>query len=709
MRKGWMLSAVLGTALLGGCVTVQEEEKVEVDPYLWLEEVEGEEALDWVRARNAESLEILEEDPRYETYLEEAEDIVAAKDRIPYGAYRGGYVYNYWQDDEHVRGLWRRATLESYETETPEWDVILDLDALAEEEDENWVYKGSNCLAPDYTRCLLTLSRGGTDASVIREYDIEARAFVDDGFVIPESKGWSDWLDQDRLLVATDFGEGTMTTSGYPRIVKIWERGTPLDEAVTLFEGKVEDVWARGFTIDSPEGSVAMISRGISFFQSEYFVLDDQGALNPLPVPDHMELSGYHKRQVLIEPQKDWTVGEGDDAVTYAKGSLLAFDLDVFLETGDVTPLTELVVPDERSSIRSVAEGRSAIIVSMLDNVTAKMERLRYDDDTGEWSRDTVAIPENGTASVSSSNPFTDVMFVNYENYLTPDTLYKTRADEWAMRPMKSLPERFDATGLVTQQFEATSADGTKVPYFVVHREDITLDGSNPALLYGYGGFRISLTPSYSGTTGKMWLERGGVYVVANIRGGGEFGPRWHEAALKTNRQRAYDDFAAVAEDLIEKGITSPDKLGIYGGSNGGLLVGVAYTQNPELYGAVVCAVPLADMLRYHLLLAGASWMGEYGDPDVPEERAAIEAYSPYQNIEADADYPPVFFVTSTKDDRVHPGHARKMAARMLEYDHETYYYENIEGGHSAAANLLQTARRLALQYVFLNRELVDE
>ncbi len=672
------------------------------DPFLWLEEVESETALDWVRARNDETLSVLEADPRFPGYLEAAETIITATDRIPYGAYRAGHVYNFWQDATHVRGLWRRTTLESYKTDTPDWDVILDFDALAEAEGENWVFKGANCLAPDYSRCLVTLSRGGTDAAVIREFDIETRSFIEDGFVLPESKGSADWLDADTLLVGRDWGEGTLTTSGYPRIVKLWRRGTPVEDAPVLFEGDVEDVSAVGYTIERPEGSVTMIEQAFSFFDANRFVLGEDGDLTPLPIPSHVEIEGLFAGQMLVMPQKDWAVGD----VTYGPGALLSFDFAAFRETGALPPLVPVLIPDERRSIQQVATTQSAVIVSVLDNVTAAMIRLRFAD--GAWEATDLPVPDNGTASIASANPFNDTVFVSYENYLTPDTLYAADIAALSLEPLKSLPARFDTDGLVTQQWEATSADGTKVPYFIVHKEGIALDGTNPTLLYGYGGFRIAMTPGYSGTTGKLWLENGGVYVVANIRGGDEFGPAWHSAALKENRQRAYDDFTAVAEDLIARGVTAPDHLGIYGGSNGGLLVGVAFTQRPDLYNAVICAVPLLDMLRYHTLLAGASWMGEYGNPDIPEERAYIAAYSPYQNLDPDADYPRVFFVTSTKDDRVHPGHARKMAARMMEQGHDIHYFERIEGGHSAAANLLQTAHRLALQFVYLDRQLRD-
>ncbi len=676
----------------------------DTDPYIWLEEVESEQALDWVRARNAESLEVIEGDARFEPFRAQALEILTAEDRIPYGVYRGGHVYNFWQDKTHVRGLLRRTSLASYRTASPEWETVLDIDALAEEEGENWVYKGSTCLAPDYTRCIVSLSRGGKDAAVRREFDTTTKSFVEGGFALPEAKTYLSWLDADHLLVGTDFGEGSLTTSGYPRIVKRWARGTAIEEAKTLFEGDEEDFLVFSFQLVRPEGSVSLIRRGKSFFEQEYFIVGegDGDALVKLPVPLHVEVEGLFEGQLLLQPQEDWPVGDQ----TIAKGTLVSMDLAAFKDSGTLPPLKTLYTPDDRSALQSVSTSRSAVILNTLSNVTSALKRFTIED--GEWVTQEIALPANGSAGVAAAMPDSDVVFLNYESFLVPDTLYVYDAKSETLEALKQAPARFSADGLVTRQFEAVSKDGTKIPYFVVHREDLVLDGTNATRLYGYGGFRISLDPSYSGIVGKLWLEQGGVNVIANIRGGGEFGPGWHEAALKLNRQRAYDDFAAVAEDLIARKITTPPHLGIMGGSNGGLLVGVAFTQRPELYNAVVCAVPLLDMLRYHLLPPGASWMGEYGDPDIPEERAAIAAYSPYQNVRADADYPKVFFITSTKDDRVQPGHARKMAARMIEQGHDILYYENIEGGHSASANLKQVAYQSALQYVYFSRQLMD-
>ncbi|MGF1454180.1 MAG: prolyl oligopeptidase family protein [Alphaproteobacteria bacterium] len=706
----------MGGVLVAPGVAVADD----TDPFVWLEEVEGERALDWVRARNTESLGVLEADPRFAGFREDALDILTAQDRIPYGVYRGGHVYNFWQDETHVRGILRRTSLDSYRSDTPDWETVLDIDALAEEEGENWVYKGSTCLAPDYARCILTLSRGGKDAAVRREFDMTTKLFVEDGFVLPEAKTYLSWFDADHLLVGTDFGPGSLTTSGYPRMVKRWKRGTKIEDAVSLFEGEEDDFLVYSARFARPEGPASLIGRGISFFESEYFLVSesDGETLRKLPVPRHVEVDGLFNGQLLLLPKEDWEVG----TQTIAKGSLVSMDLEAFKKTGTLPPLRSVYTPDARSALQAVDTTRSGVILTTLSNVTSVLKMAVFDGEV--WETMDIDLPSNGSAGVAAALPDHDVVFLNYESFLVPDTLYQytyesrfapgtsSRISDQSVQKLEDLkqaPARFSAEGLVTRQFEATSKDGTKVPYFVVHREGIALDGTNPTRLYGYGGFLISLDPSYDSLVGKLWLERGGVNVIANIRGGGEFGPGWHEAALKLNRQRAYDDFAAVAEDLIARKITSPRRLGIIGGSNGGLLVGVAFTQRPDLYHGVVCAVPLLDMLRYHLLPPGASWIGEYGDPEIPEERAAIAAYSPYQNVRPDADYPKVFFVTSTKDDRVQPGHARKMAARMIAQGHDILYYENTEGGHAAGANLKQVARQRALEYVYFSRRLMDD
>ncbi|MDD9865084.1 MAG: prolyl oligopeptidase family serine peptidase [Verrucomicrobiales bacterium] len=672
------------------------------DPYLWLEEVEGERALEWVHARNKECFAELEADARYGKFLSQAEKLLNAKDRIPYGSIRGKYVYNFWQDAEHVRGIMRRTTPESYRLAKPEWETVLDIDALAKAEDENWVYKGTTWLAPDYERCLIKLSRGGTDASVHREFDTLAKRFVEGGFALPEAKSGVTWLDRDTLLVGTDWGEGSLTESGYPRVAKRWKRGTPLAKATTIFEGRHEDIgiWPR--VMDSGEETIALVDQSLTFFTGAYHVIGPDGEMTRLPLQESADLAGFYAGRLIFTLREAWEV----DGQTHAQGALLAINAAVFQATGKLPTIETIYTPDERTSIEGVTVSRSGLYVTLLQNVKGRILRFSVDPQSGQWSSKPVPLPENGTVSISAAGPHSETIFINYEDHVTPDRLSEFDAGANKLSTLKSLAARFDAGDLEVHQHMAKSADGTAVPYFVIHRKGLKPDGSTPTILYGYGGFEISLKPSYSATIGKLWLERGGAYAVANIRGGGEFGPRWHKAALKTERQRAYDDFIAVGEDLAKRGITSPKHLGISGGSNGGLLVGAIFTQRPDLLNAVVCRVPLLDMIRYTKLLAGASWAAEYGDPEDPKMREAILRYSPYQNVFPDKKYPKVFIETSTKDDRVHPGHARKMVARMREQGHEVLYYENTEGGHAAGANLKQHARRYALEYVYFSRQL---
>ena len=671
------------------------------DPFIWLEEVEGERALGWVKQQNARSLEILEGDPRFEAIRSEAEDIYTATDRIPYGAILGDEVHNFWQDDDNVRGLWRKTSLESYASDAPEWETLLDLDKLAEAEGENWVYKGRDCLGPDHARCLVRLSRGGGDAVVVREFDTVSKSFVEGGFELAEGKQWTAWIDADTVLVATGNGGGTMNTSGYPRMVRIWKRGTDIADAKLVFEGAEDDAFAFPTTSVREEGTTVLIIKAPDFFSQTIFLVDETGGTVMLELPEDVDFQGVLNGHLLALLRSDWQVGEDN----FTQGSLISVALDDLADGGGIRTAQGVVTPSAGRSIDGVAVTRDQVLVAMLDTVKGVLVTAKPDADG--WTTREADMPENGTLEVVSTDAYSDAALVNYESFLVPDTLYLV--EDGAPKPIKSLPARFDASPYATEQRFATSADGTKIPYFVVRPKDLAMDGTAPTLLYGYGGFEISISPGYASPLTKAWLEAGGVFVVANIRGGGEFGPEWHQAALKYNRQRAYDDFIAVAEDLIASKITSPRHLGIRGGSNGGLLVGATFTQRPDLFNAVICAVPLLDMLRYHMLLAGASWIGEYGDPEDAKMAEYIRTYSPYQNVKADAEYPEVFFFTSTKDDRVHPGHARKMVARMTAQGHPVLYYENIEGGHSAAANLKQRAYTDALQAVYLMRKLGDD
>ncbi len=677
------------------------------DPYLWLEEVEGEKALEWVEEQNKHSLGVLEADPRFERLMQSSLKDYNASDKIAYGRLLGGAVHNFWQDEKNVRGVWRRTSLKSYKSDEPNWITILDFDKLAEEEGENWVYKARHCLAPDFGRCLLELSRGGGDAVVVREFDAVTKRFVDGGFKTDEAKQGVAWIDADTVLIGTDFGDGTMTDSGYSNQIKIWKRSNPLEVATLVHEGNTKDVGSFPFASHRPDGTYVGVVQAPDFFTEVIHVLDGesddwtQKEMRALQLPRDINFKGFFGDTVIVQMRKDWDLGNR----TIKAGTLVSTKVADALAGRAEASVTEIFVPTERSSIDSVSIGKDRLFLSVLDEVTGQLVSAR--PGPKGWETANLGLPENGALDVVSVDEWTDAAFIKFQSFLQPDTLY---AVELGSKPQQiaSLPPRFDASDMVTEQKFATSKDGTKVPYFVIRHKDVKMDGTTPTILYGYGGFEIAIAPIYLTGIGKLWLEEGGAYILANIRGGGEFGPKWHQAALKENRQRAFDDFIAVGEDLIESGFTSPRHLGIRGGSNGGLLMGAMLTQRPDLWNAVICAVPLLDMMRFHTLLAGASWMGEYGNPDVPEEREYILKYSPYQNLDADKEYPEVFFYTSTKDDRVHPGHARKMAAKMLGMGKPVLYYENTEGGHSAAANLKQKAYTDALQAVYALKKLKD-
>ncbi|TQJ01992.1 prolyl oligopeptidase family serine peptidase [Amycolatopsis cihanbeyliensis] len=666
------------------------------DPHLWLEEVTGERALGWVRERNAETIEELTGTESFGTLEREIREVLDADDRIPYVRRRGAYLYNFWQDATHPRGLWRRTTLEEYRKPVPDWDVLLDVDALAEQEGENWVWQGATVLRPGLNRCLVELSRGGADATVVREFDLESRSFVTDGFELPEAKSAVSWIDEDRIYVGTDFGPGSLTSSGYPRLVKEWRRGTPLEQAGLVYEGKPDDVAVYGLH-DPTEGFERdVVVRSIDFHHSELHLRTADGLVR-LDVPDDAKAS-MHREWLLVRTRSPWTVG----GTEYPAGALLAADLAAYLAGG--RELTLLFAPDAHTSLDSYSWTRNHLILDTLSDVQTRLRVLTPDPDG--WRDEPLPVPASGAATitVSDTDPEqSDEYLVNASGFTEPSTLALGRVGG-ELETLKRAPAFFDGSAHTVEQHFATSADGTRIPYFVVGDRG---DRPAPTLLTAYGGFELSLTPSYSGVVGRGWLSRGGTYVVANLRGGGEYGPEWHTQAVKANRHRVYEDFAAVAADLTTRGITTPESLGIQGGSNGGLLMGVMLTHYPELFGAVVSQVPLLDMRRYHKLLAGASWMAEYGDPDSEAEWAYLSEYSPYQNVEPGLHYPPVLFVTSTRDDRVHPAHARKMVARMRDYDYRTVrYYENIEGGHGAAADNAQLAFKWALVFEFLWRTL---
>ena len=673
------------------------------DPYEWLEEVLGDKALEWVKARNAIVQNRMEREESFEKLRSDLLEILDSNARIPFVSKRGEYYYNFWRDKTNERGLWRRTTLEEYRKAEPKWEVVLDLDALGKTENENWVWKGASLLRPDYQRALITLSRGGADANITREFDLKTRSFVADGFELPESKGSVSWIDIDHLFVSTDFGNASMTDSGYPRMAKLWKRGTPIEQAKLVYEGKQEDMSVGAVHDDSPGFERNFVTRNIAFYNDELFLVKDSGELIKIDAPNTASKSVF-KQYLLLELREAWTLG----TKTYPAGSLLVSDFDRFLRGERAFEV--LFEPSANTALSSVTTTKDHVVINVLEDVKNRLYVLTPSttESPTAWRREPlVGAPAFGTVNVTAvDSDDSNDYFMTSTDYLTPTTLSIGTIGK-VPEELKRLPHFFDSVGMQISQHFATSSDGTKVPYFMVAKKDVNLDGKNPTLLYGYGGFEISLQPNYSATVGRAWLTQGGVYVVANIRGGGEYGPRWHQAALKENRLRAYEDFAAVAKDLVARGVTSKQRLGIQGGSNGGLLVGNMITLYPELFEAGVCQVPLLDMKRYNKLLAGASWMAEYGNPDYPDQWAYIRKFSPYQNVQPSVAYPKVLFTTSTRDDRVHPGHARKMMAKMESQGHAVWYYENIEGGHGGAANNKQSAFMQALAYTFLKQELM--
>ncbi len=665
------------------------------DPYLWMEEVDNEEALAWAKAISDHTTTELEAVAEFGPIHEQLLEIYNSQDRIPMPALHGDWVYNFWRDADHVRGLWRRTTLASYQEDKPEWEPVLDLDALAEVEGENWVWKGATFLAPDERLALVRLSRGGADAVVLREFDTVARAFVDDGFVLPESKVRVSWLDQDTLFIGTDFGEGSMTDSGYPRRTQRWKRGQPVEESTMIHEGAVEDVSVSTWVYHRPHDRYVVVRAFHEFFRSTFFLfLEDR--LVHLDIPADAELKGFFKDKLVVHLRSPWTPGDQ----TYPADALLALDLDTFLQGNrEFEPLFQ---PTDRVAFDELLFTRDHIVFTTLDNVVSRLYQLELAD--GTWKKTEVDLPGLGAVQLRSYSETQNLYFFTYTDFVTPTSLFLVQEGAPPIN-FKSSPAWFDTEGVTIEQHEALSKDGTHIPYFLLKPRGYEANGANPTLLYAYGGFEVSMRPYYSGTLGSSWVERGGVYALANIRGGGEFGPQWHQAALRENRQKNFDDLIAVAEDLVKRGVTTPAHLGIEGGSQGGLLVSGAFTQRPDLFNAVVSAVPLADMKRYNKLLAGASWMAEYGNPDT-EDWEYIKHWSPYHNLSPEAEYPPVFFWTNTRDDRVHPAHARKMVARLQEYGKPVYYYENTEGGHGGATNLKQSAYIRALTYAYLWKRL---
>ncbi|MEH3121313.1 MAG: prolyl oligopeptidase family serine peptidase [Sphingomonas phyllosphaerae] len=694
-RIGWLLA---GAALTMAAAAAWAQRTTDADPYIWLEDKDGARAQAWVAAENARTLPRLQHDPRYPEFYAEALAIAAAKDRIPMPQQVMGRILNFWRDADHPQGILRWTTSEDYAAPAPAWRTLLDIDALSKAEGHKWVYKGMTCLAPEERRCLIALSEGGEDAITYREFDLAAGQFVANGFVLPTSKQGAVWLDSDTLLVSRDWGAGTMTASSYPFVVKKVTRGQPLSQAVEVFRGAPDDqlgTYASVIT-DGAGNRAVFIERQKTFFGAERLLWTPAGVTK-------LDLPARTAPAAMIDGRVVFTTSEPWGAIP--TGGVASVSLKE-LEAGRIAP-SLIFAPTARQAVSGVDATRHHLILDYTDNVRGRISV--FTPTASGWRAQPMALPDNASFGIVGTSDRNDDAFLVTTGFLTPTTLARFVAGSAAApAQVKALPAKFNAAGLVADQYEATSRDGTKVPYFIVHRRDAPRNGSTPTIMTAYGGFELPMLPSYSAITGKLWLERGGAYVLANIRGGGEFGPAWHDAGRKTKRQVIYDDFAAVARDLIARRFTSAAKLGIYGGSNGGLLMGVEFNQHPDLWKAVTIQVPLLDMLRYEKIAAGASWVDEYGSVSVPEERAFLRLISPYHNIKRGVAYPEPYIWTTTKDDRVGPQHARKFAARLKEYGLPYLFYEDTAGGHSGDADIEQGARLQALQMTYFAQKLLD-
>jgi prolyl oligopeptidase len=707
-----MCTLALGCTLLAGALPARAAPAgaasgapEAADPFQWLEDAHGARAMDWVKVENAKSLKVLEGDPRFPVLQASALAIAEAPDRIPVPEFLGGQIYNFWQDAEHVRGLWRRTSLEGYAQASPPWSAVLDLDALAKAEGANWVFKGADCEWRGERLCMISLSDGGEDAVTVREFDVSGPGFVAGGFDLPKGKQRLAWADPDTLLVSREWTPGELTASGYPYVVKAVKRGRPFAEAVEIYRGAASDggygVSPQAFH-DRDGRQALIIARPLSTFEDEKWLVTPAGP-RKLALPLKSAIQDLVAGRLLVTLDEAWTVG----GQAFPQGGLISLDLAAATADPEHLRPTLVFAPGPRESIEAVSASRSDLYVVINQNVRGRAFVYAPTPDGG-WRRTQLALPDNATIGIAATDDRSERAFLGVTSFLTPPSLWLTDAANGELAQVKAVAPKFDASHDAVDQYEAVSSDGTKIPYFVVHPKAMALNSDNPTVLYAYGGFQVSETPSYSGALGKLWLERGGVYVLANIRGGGEFGPAWHEAGLKTHRQLIYDDFAAVAKDLIARKITSPRRLGIMGGSNGGLLMGVEFTQHPDLWRAVDIQVPLLDMLRFEKIAAGASWVGEYGSVENPEERAFLAGISPYNNLEPDVAYPEPFIWTTTKDDRVGPQHARKFAARMAAMGKPYLFYEVTEGGHGSGANLREKAHTNALEFTYFIRKLMD-
>ena len=703
MLRATLAALALGSSFLAVAAAAQDAK----DPYLWLEDIGGQKALDWVKKENAATDALIRSRPGFETDRQRAKAILDDDRQIAEpGEVMGEVITSFWRDATNPRGIWRQSPLDAYLAGKPVWTTLIDVDALGKAEKQSWVWHGADCLAPDYKRCLISVSPGGTDADVVREWDRTTKSFVADGFTLPQAKSSVTWENADTLLVATDYGAGSMTTSGYPRIVKRWKRGTPLSVAETLVEGEAGDVGMNVYALVDGAKRWPVISRNKTFYTNDYYLPNLDGtSYHTTIIPETGDPRAVIDGQAIVFLNQDFGVG-------FPAGSLISLSLEDLSADRQVA-IIPVMAPTKAQAIENVAASKNILWVKALDDVEGKLFALRRDPTSGRWSQKEVPVTANATMTIAGTIDDRDLALVTAETMLMPPTLYAI-GDAVAPQVVQSLPATFDAKDMSVEKRFATSKDGTKVPYFLVRKKGAT--GPVPALVHAYGGFRAAQTPGYltgqpyrAGPLGLFWVEDGNAYVLANIRGGGEYGPAWHQAALREKRQNSFDDLHAVAEDLVKTGVSAKGRIAISGRSNGGVLVGAAMEQRPDLYGAVISGSPLKDMRRYNKLLAGASWVAEYGDPDNPADWAFLSKYSPYQNIRKGVTYPPIFLYLSTKDDRVHPGHARKFAARLTEYGNKVYYHEYLEGGHSVGADHAEDAVRAAMLHAFLTMELAGK
>lgn len=667
------------------------------DPYLWLEDIEGEKQLEWVENHNSKTLDYISNIEGYQNRFDFCYKYLTSSEQLPYPEMHGDFIYNFWQDEENPRGIWRRISYTDYLEMSDKWETLIDIDKLCENENINWTYDKVYFIPENNKICAVQLSKGGSDAGVIREFDLERKKFIEEGFYVGEAKSDFRWIDENTVYLATDFGDGSLTNSGYPRIVKKWRRGTSIEEAETVLEIPKEDL-SVGIAVMHTQGKThELLFHAKDFYNIDaYYILGDEKI--KLNLPPNFSLEVF-KKQVIVEPLVDWKFGE--DVIE--KGNVVALNLDSLLNGNYNYRI--LFEKKDAISVEKIRVTGESVLINSINNIVSELLRFKYEN--GKWTSEIIDLPTNGLIEIVNADRNKSTFFLTYESPIQSTSLYVDKEDGNSPEKLMSLPDYFDSRNIIVKQNWTKSKDGTRIPYFIMHKRGLKYNGNNPLIQYGYGGFNISETPYYSSSRGKLWLENGGVFVIANIRGGGEYGPDWHLSAMKENKQKSYDDFIAVSEDLINRKITSPENLGIYGGSNGGLLVAAVMVQRPELYKAVACFVPLLDMKRYSHLLAGNSWMAEYGNPDIPEEWEYISKYSPYHNVRAGIEYPKVLFLTSTRDDRVHPGHARKMTARMEEMGHEVYLFENTEGGHAASYIPEQTAQVIAMYFSFFHDQLM--